>query len=191
VREPVHPATILSPVQLETERLVLRPPVERDVASLDAIYGDPEVTRYIKPRSHDENVEWIRRAQRRFDVDGFGQLVVVRKSDERLIGRAGLLVWDARTWEQALMRDAGAHAELEVGWAFARDCWGRGYATEAGAASRDYAFRELGRSRVVALIDAENVSSIAVAERLGLAYERDVLQRGVVPVRLYALVAGT
>jgi ribosomal-protein-alanine N-acetyltransferase len=178
-------------VLLETKRLVLRPPVERDVAALDAIYGDPEVTRYIRLRGHDENVEWIRRAQSRFDVDGFGQLVVVRKSDERLIGRAGLLVWDARTWEQALMRDAGAHAEIEVGWVFARDCWGRGYATEAGAASRDYAFRELGRSRVVALIDAENASSIAVAERLGLAYERDVLRGGVVPVRLYVLNSGT
>jgi RimJ/RimL family protein N-acetyltransferase len=178
-------------VLLETERLVLRPPAEHDVAALDAIYGDPEVTRYVRPRGHDANVAWIRRAQHSLDVDGFGPLVVVRKSDERLIGRAGLLVWDARTWEPALMRDAGAHGETEVGWVFARDCWGRGYATEAGAASRDFAFRELGRSRVVALIDAENVSSIAVAERLGLGYERDVMLGGSRPTRLYALSSGT
>jgi RimJ/RimL family protein N-acetyltransferase len=178
-------------VLLETERLQLRPPEERDVEALDEIYGDPAVTRFVAPRGHDENLEWIRRAQQRFEIDGFGQLVVVRKKDERVIGRAGLLVWDSRTWEPALLRDAGEHGEVEVGWVLARDCWGSGYATEAGAASRDYALDILGRTRVVALIDPENAASIAVAERLGLAHERDILQSRTQPVRLYALDAGT
>jgi RimJ/RimL family protein N-acetyltransferase len=43
---------------------------------------------------------------------------------------------------------------------------------------------------VVALIEPENERSIAVAERLGLAHERDVLQKGATRVRLYALDAG-
>jgi hypothetical protein len=39
------------------------------------------------------------------------------------------------------------------------------------------------------LIDGQNEGSIAVAERLGLAHERDVLQKGVNAMRLYALEA--
>ena len=43
------------------------------------------------------------------------------------------------------------------------------------------------RPRVIALIVPENVRSIAVAERLGLAHERDVLLKGEKPARVYAI----
>ena len=57
---------------------------------------------------------------------------------------------------------------VEVGWTLRPDCWGRGYATEAGAASLAYAFGVLGLSEVFSVILPENARSQAVARRLGL-----------------------
>jgi RimJ/RimL family protein N-acetyltransferase len=174
-------------VILETERLVLRVPRDDDLDALAAIYGDPEVTKHVGRRTRDEVVWWIERVRERHATDGFGQLVVERIEDGRVIGRAGHLVWDTRTWEPASLAEVGEHGDVEIGWVLARDCWGRGYATEAGTASRDYALGELGRTRVIAVIGAMNTASIAVAERLGLAYERDIELRVAKQSQLYAL----
>jgi RimJ/RimL family protein N-acetyltransferase len=57
--------------------------------------------------------------------------------------------------------------EKELGWLVYDGHEGRGYATEAAAALRDWAARTLSLERLVSYIDAENVRSIAVAERLG------------------------
>jgi len=173
-------------LRLETERLLLRVPRLEDVDSLLEIYSNPEVTRYVTGRTRDEVVEFVERVGRSHETDGFGLLVTERKEDGRVIGRAGLLVWDRRTWKPATLAAAGEHGEVEIGWVLARDCWGRGYATEAGAACRDYAFDVLNRERVISVIHPENVASMAVARRLGLEDAGEILFRGVDPVRLYA-----
>ena len=61
--------------------------------------------------------------------------------------------------------------DLEIGWIFHRDVWGRGFATEAGEAARDHVLRTLKRPRVVAIIDPDNEPSKRVAARLGMQYE--------------------
>ena len=48
-----------------------------------------------------------------------------------------------------------------------RAYWGRGYATEAAAAIRNWAAERLKIDRLVSLISPENVRSQRVAERLG------------------------
>ena len=52
--------------------------------------------------------------------------------------------------------------------------WGRGYATEAGAASLGHAFGALGCQRVVSIVHPENEPSLRVAARLSLAPWREV-----------------
>jgi RimJ/RimL family protein N-acetyltransferase len=64
--------------------------------------------------------------------------------------------------------------------------WGRGYATEATLALRDWALGERRLTRLISLIQHENVRSFRVAERLGEQYERDVEVRGKLS-RLYAV----
>ena len=59
--------------------------------------------------------------------------------------------------------------DIELGYTLARDCWGRGYATEAAAACLAAGLRHLGAPRIVAAVDAENDASMRVAERIGLA----------------------
>ena len=57
---------------------------------------------------------------------------------------------------------------VEVGWLLARPWWGRGLATEAGAAAIDWGFGGLGLDRLISIIYADNAPSLRVADKLGM-----------------------
>ena len=157
---------------LETERLLLRKPQLDDVDDLLDFVGDNEVMRWIggEPGDHAAAVEHVERWLARWDANDVGQFAVVL--DGRVIGRVGLLVWDSRLWETSTYDEAGPCAESELGWAIARAHWGSGYATEAAAAVRAWAYRERSLERVISLIDPRNVRSIRVADKLGAEPEQ-------------------
>ena len=165
-------------VSLETDRLLLRAPVPEDAESLAPMYADPEVMRYVgdgRTLSRAETERSVKRMIERWDADGFGLFTAVRKEDGSVIGRVGLLVWNSDTWEPTTRAEgADVPTEVEVGYTLGRDYWGRGYATEAAGAVRDYALDELGAERLIALIIHGNTASENVARKLGLEYERDV-----------------
>ena len=166
-------------VSLETERLLLRAPVSDDAEALAPMYADPEVMRYVgdgRPLTRAETERSVKRMIQRWEADGFGLFTAVRKEDRAVIGRVGLLVWNADTWEPTTRAESDdGRTEVEVGYTLGRDYWGRGYATEAAGAVRDYALRELGADRLIALIIHGNTASENVARKLGLRYERDVM----------------
>jgi len=168
-------------VNLETERLLLRPLAMDDLDVYAEFYGDPEVTRYLgsgQTMTRRQTEAQLRDLIHREKRHGFGLRSVVRKEDGRLVGRSGLHRWQIDGVE-----------EMEVGWVFGKEYWGHGYATEAALAVRDHAVAELGHTRLIALIKRENERSQKVAGKLGMAYERDVeLASG--PAQLYALTVG-
>jgi len=165
-------------VSLETERLLLRAPVADDAGALAPMYADPEVMRFVgdgRPLTRAETHRSVKRMIQRWEADGFGLFTTVRKDDGAVIGRVGLLVWNADTWEPTTRAESeNGRTEVEVGYTLGRDYWGQGYATEAAGAVRDYALRELGADRLIALIIHGNTASENVARKLGLHYERDV-----------------
>jgi RimJ/RimL family protein N-acetyltransferase len=57
----------------------------------------------------------------------------------------------------------------------APEVWGRGYATEAGAACLPPLFEEHGFERVVSIVQPENERSLRVQDRLGFRDWREVL----------------
>jgi [ribosomal protein S5]-alanine N-acetyltransferase len=166
-------------VSLDTDRLVLRPPVPEDATALAPMYADPEVMRYVgdgRTLSRRETERSVRRMIERWEADGFGLFTTVRKDDGAVIGRVGLLVWNTETWEPTTRAEsANGPTEVEVGYTLGRDYWGRGYATEAAAAVRDYALEQLGAGRLIALIIHGNTASENVARKLGLEYERNIM----------------
>ena len=180
-------------MRIETDRLLLRVPEESDLDAWTAMLTDPEVARYLGPpfTSRADVAAHIRTVRERHEADGFGLLAVVRKVDGAVIGRSGFLVWDTRTWTTTTRREAGRHAEVEVGWTLAPEAWGLGYATEAGEACRDHGFTHLGLNRVAAVIQHGNERSFAVARRLGMRHERDMRTLKGFEVQLWAVQAGS
>jgi RimJ/RimL family protein N-acetyltransferase len=178
-------------VQLETERLSLRPLSLDDLDALAELYADPEVMRFMGmggggTLDRGKTRTSLERMVEQFEAHGFGQLAVERKAGGSLIGRCGLLVWDTESWRPTKIAEAAGPTEIEVGYLLGRAHWGHGYATEAALAVRDYALGELGLERLIALIYPENTRSIAVAGRLGMEHERD-LELEVARLRLYSL----
>jgi RimJ/RimL family protein N-acetyltransferase len=154
---------------LETERLLLRRPRLEDVDDVLATISDPEAMRFIGGLGRGDRAEAQEAVERwlsRWDANGFGQFSVVRREDGRWVGRTGLLVWDRAVWRPSTLAEA-SEPEIELGWTFAREHWGYGYATEAAREARRWAREELGIERLVSLIDPDNTRSIRVAEKLG------------------------
>jgi RimJ/RimL family protein N-acetyltransferase len=164
--------------------LVLRLPRIEDAVDLAVAYAEPETVRYIGDGTTATLAEveavipqWLER----WELWGVGFFSLERREDGRVLGRAGFLRWDPETWEIG-------GSETEIGWLLGQEHSGRGYATEAALALRDWALRERGLRRLISLIQHGNVRSIRVAEKLGEGYERDVEIRGK-PSWLYALEA--
>jgi RimJ/RimL family protein N-acetyltransferase len=151
-----------------TARLVLRRLAHHDLDALAAIQRDPETMRFLGgPRSRartGETLGWIIEAERE---QGFGLWATTLRADGTLIGRCGILV-----------QDVEGETEHEIAYLLGSQWWGRGYATEAAAAIRDYARAELGLDRMISLIDPENTPSQAVARRIGMEHERDIVFEG-------------
>ena len=150
---------------------MLRPPRLEDVDDMLAFVGDDEVMRWIggEAGGRETAIESIERWIERWDANGVGQFALVYEG--LVIGRVGLLVWDGRSWQTSTYADAGEHAVTELGWALARAHWGKGLATEAARAVRDWAYAERQIERLVSLIDPVNIRSIRVAAKLGAVPE--------------------
>jgi RimJ/RimL family protein N-acetyltransferase len=162
-------------MRLETARLILREPLARDARAFYGIWGDRETTRFLggtKTRAEVDAV--VARMQAHWDSYGVGLFTVERKADGGVLGRVGLLLWDPVRWVSAFHEPLREPVETEVGWTLAREHWGRGYATEAALACRDWALGPLGLARLISLIAHGNVASIRVAEKIGESFERDV-----------------
>lgn len=147
--------------RLETDRLLIRPWTDADRPALHEILQDVEVMRYIhagRPLSDEEIDAAFARHARNLAEHGVCMGAAVEKSSGRLAGIAGV-------------QPLGMTDDLEIGWVFGRHAWGRGYATEAGAAAMHHVLETLGRPRVVAIIDPDNLPSKRVAARLGMEYE--------------------
>jgi len=164
---------------IETPRLRLRELTPNDEDALAAMFADPEVMTWIGQGGVIDR-EGARRVVTRelanYAAHGYGEWALTLHDSDQMIGLCGLIDWP----------DLDGHPEMEVAYLLARDAWGRGFATEAASAIRDWAIRELGRDRLVSLVYHDNVASAAVARKLGMAWERDVVF-GEQVVAMYAL----
>jgi RimJ/RimL family protein N-acetyltransferase len=142
--------------ELTTERLSLRPFRSDDFEAHAAICADPEVMRYIRVGALSRSDAWwqMARYMGHWHLRGYGLWAVVERATDRLVGHLGFL------------DPEGGHG-FELGWALAREAWGKGYALEGTRAALEYAFTALGRDRILCLIRPENVRSIRLAEKLG------------------------
>lgn len=140
---------------LETERLILRPPVAEDFDGWAAFQADPDATHFVG------GVEPRAAAWRSFcaqagawQIKGFAMFSMIERASNRWIGRTG--PWMPEGWPGT-----------EVGWGVLPAFEGKGYAYEAAVASIDFVFNALGWAEVIHTINPDNLPSIRLAERLG------------------------
>jgi len=144
---------------VETERLLLRPFEERDVDAYTAVLQAPEVRASLHlPDDVGRYDAWLGIAKwlGQWDLRDTGQWALEEKASGTFVGRAGTHFPAREDWPG-----------IEIGWALHPDHWGKGYATEAGAAAIEYAFAHHDVDAVYSVILPENTASQAVAQRLG------------------------
>jgi ribosomal-protein-alanine N-acetyltransferase len=99
---------------------------------------------------------------------GFGLWMLRERERSELIGRAVLRHLEVE----------GAD-EVEIGYGFYPEFWGRGLATEVACACVNIGRAQLGLPSLVAITRPENAASRRVMSKAGLAYERDIFCEGV------------
>jgi RimJ/RimL family protein N-acetyltransferase len=163
-------------VEIETERLRMRPASADDVEGLVALHEDPLVREVFGSPTRAEIEEWVGRAEDEWAERRQGRMTLLDPETGAFLGRSGLKWWPE-------------FGEVEVGWVLAPAARGRGLATEAGRASLEWAFRDLDVPYVTAYISPTNANSIAVAERLGMTPLREDTLHGE-PIVVYAVRRG-
>ena len=148
---------------IETERLLLRRFTEDDLETIARWNADPEFTRNLAGvQTRRQTDEAFERWERHWQEHGFGMLMIEWRETGELIGRTGPQFH--RSWPD----------DPEVGWGVDRAWWGRGIATEAGAASVAWGFGELGFTRLVSITTAPNTASLRVMAKLGFRLHRQI-----------------
>ena len=154
---------------LETKRLIIRKFTIDDVEDSYQMNLDPEITRYTNDGGVQTKEEIHHRIKNHVLADynkyGYGRWAVDLKPENRFIGFCGL-------------KFISELNEVEVGYRFLQDYWGLGIATEAATPVVHYGFEQLELNRIIGLVMPENIASIRVLEKLGFAYEKNIMEEG-------------
>jgi len=161
---------------LKTSRLQLVPMGAGHLEGLAAMNADPEVmVHFPSVLSQAESAAYLGRMLAHWAAHGFGLFALIRNTDEAFLGFTGLTHPSYETPFTPC---------VEVGWRLTHAAWGKGYAHEAAQACLDWGFNTLKLPEIVSFTARENLRSIALMQRLGMArapqedFEHPMLTRG-------------
>jgi len=147
-------------VIIETDRLLFRRFTEDDAPLLYELNLDPEVTLYTHdPMTRLEQAKQVLEQVilPQYILYNHGRWAVHLKPGPEFIGWCGLKYIPERD-------------EIDLGYRFMKKYWGKGYATEAAAASIQYGFNRLNLQKIIGRTLPGNVASIRVLEKCGMLY---------------------
>ena len=163
-------------VVIETERLLLRTFTELDAILIYELNLDPDVTRY----THDpvKNIDHAKEILEKtilpqYALYNHGRWAVHVKPTLEFLGWCGL-------------KYRAELNEIDLGFRFKKDFWGKGFATEAAYASIKYGLNKLNLQRIVGKAEIDNIGSWRVLEKCGMTYVRDEEVDGY-PVKTYEI----
>ncbi len=153
---------------LVAPRLQLRWIESADLEDLYGVFSDPEVMRFWNCSAwphRDEASIYLEAIHRGFDQGNLLQWGIALRGDNRIIGTVTLYGVDH------------GQGRAELGFALARDHWGRRYGREALTVLMGHAFGPLGLRRIEADLDPRNQPSLRTLEALGFRREGYLRQR--------------
>ena len=150
---------------LETDRLILSKLSIDDAAFILELLNQPSFLQYIGDRgvrTLDEARDYIMKGPvDSYERHGFGLYLCELKGGKAPIGICGLIKRECLD-------------DVDIGFAFLPDHWGKGYCYEAASAVLAMGKSRFGLNRIVAITSIDNYRSIRVLERLGMRFERMV-----------------
>jgi RimJ/RimL family protein N-acetyltransferase len=166
---------------LNTERLILSQLSYGDCKFIHELVNEPAFKRYIgdkKVASLEDARKYLKNGPiGSYEQHGFGMFLVRTKDSREPIGICGLVKREE-------------FASPDLGFAFLRRFWARGYALESALAIVEYAIEQLELPRIIAIVDPKNSASVRLIEKLGLGFERMVRMKGdSFDIQMYAMEA--
>jgi RimJ/RimL family protein N-acetyltransferase len=149
-------------MRLETQRLLIRSFEPSDAEGMLAVFGDPEVRKYLPPFPDPTLESMGKSVARRMAMErdhGHGLWAVERKDTGELIGDCGLMLVE------------GTGPEVEIAYHYKQTAWNHGFGTEAAIACLAQGFGPVGLEHIIAICFPENVGSWRVMEKAGMRYE--------------------
>lgn len=150
-------------IEIKTERLVLRPLNIQYLDTVHAYASDLENTKYmifLPSDTIEETSHFLTRITNEWQKDELNFFEFAITLDGKQIGAISIYLNEQRT-------------EGELGWILNKKYWGRGFATEAAMAVKDFAVNELKVSNLVAYCDFRNTASCNVMKKIGLTLVKD------------------
>lgn len=155
---------------IESRRLGLRPVEAADLSDLMEVNGDPKVTRFLPYaawRSPQDGEAWLARMEALAATGTGRQLVVVRRSEPKVLGT------------MLLFRHDEGSARVELGYALGRAHWRQGIMREAIEVACSHAFGALGIRRIEAEVNPDNAASCRLLAGVGFVLEGRLRKRWV------------
>jgi aminoglycoside 6'-N-acetyltransferase len=160
-------------LNIETDRLILRPMRMDDVEDLLEYQSHPEIVRYIP---------WPERTREQV-VEAAEKLLATGKEEIKEEGDYLVLVWEIKSGEfkgkvigQSNMGLESVRDECaDIGWVTHQNFQRQGYAFEATQALMAHAFKNFPIRRLIANIDTRNPESAAMATKLGMRREGEFI----------------
>lgn len=143
-----------------TERLRGRRISRADAAAMLAVYGDPGAMRYVgdgTPADAAEIDAWIEVTLGNYATRGYGMIALESIDERRIAGFAGLV-------------HPGGQTLAELKYAFHRDFWGKGLATEAARAMLAWGQGSFGLAEIIATVHPDHTVSQRVLEKAGMIF---------------------
>lgn len=145
---------------IESNRLILQPVEKENAASIFSYRSDAETNKYqgFQPKSVAEVEAFIAKVSKEFNIPGtWFQMLIIQKESREVMGDVGIHFMDEH--------------QVELGCTLSKKYHGNGFASEAMTQVINLLFAKFQKHRIVASVDPENFSSIALMNRLGFRQE--------------------
>jgi len=158
----------------ETRRLILGQFTEDDARLILDLNSDPEIVKYVHEpvlTTDDQAKKIIADIILPQYKNNLGRWATYTKSNNEFIGWCGL-------------KYLADKDEIDLGYRFKKNAWGKGYATEAAKHTLDHGFNNLDLKLIIGRAHIENMASIKVLEKIGMQF----ISEGIVdncPVKTY------
>ena len=149
------------PKSFKTQRLTVRPVTNSDFNFIRSLHTSPEVMKYIGGGI-------TRTAEQTKTI--MDKYLKLEEENPLLGGWIAFLTETNEPVGNLIIRKPATPEEiegLEIGYSFTEANWGKGFATECARGMIEYAYREIGRVRLVALIEPTNEASRKTLEKVG------------------------